>query len=211
MADSELSLLYKGVLYPDASAGLQRLASDFQNAAQRLQPIMMTELTRHLQSTAQRVVAKNSGAWPGGTTGSSLSRRSGTGVSSLLRGVRVSSTGGGLEGSISGAFYLAIHEYGGEMRATRAQYMTIPLPEALNANGTPKRQSAREWNNTFVGKSRNGNLIVFQRRGRLIVPLYVLKKQVRIRARLGLRQAQADAMDTFINRLAKLVTEEVMQ
>ncbi len=48
---------------------------------------------------------------------------------------------------------------------------------ALNANGTPIKLSAREWTNTFVAKSKAGNLIIFQKRGRQIAPLYVLEEQ----------------------------------
>jgi hypothetical protein len=42
------------------------------------------------------------------------------------------------------------------------------------------------------------------------VPLYVLKKEVRIRPRLGLIKAQEDAIDKFIWRVATLVAEEVL-
>jgi hypothetical protein len=108
-------------------------------------------------------------------------------------------------------FYLNIHEYGGVIRATNAQFLTIPLPEALNSNGTPKFMSARQWNDTFVALSKKGNLIIFQRRGREIVPLYVLKKQVTIRARLGLRKTQSEGMDLFIDRVANAVTKELME
>jgi hypothetical protein len=64
--------------------------------------------------------------------------------------------------------------------------------------------------NTFVGRSKAGNLIIFQRKGRTIVPLYVLKKEVRIKARLGLRRAQQDGMDLFVGRLVEAVTKEIM-
>lgn len=206
----ETALLYKNQMYSDASRGMQILREDFEAAARRIQPMLALELRRHLQSTAQLLAQRHSGSWPGGTTATTLSRRSGEAMDSLKKGVRVTSGVAGVEGSMSGAFYLTIHEYGGTIRATRAQYLTIPLREALNSNGTPKKRSAREWNNTFVGQSKKGNLIIFQKRGRLIVPLYVLKKEVKIKARLGLRQAQADAMDEFVDRVAKAVRQEIM-
>lgn len=207
----ETSLLYKNTLYSDASAGMQRLKEDFEAAARRIQPMLQTELRRHLQLVAQTLKQKHSGAWPGGTTATTLSRRSGEAMDSLERGVKITSGSAGAEGSLSGAFYLTIHEYGGTIRATKAQFLTIPLKEALNSNGTPKYQSARQWNNTFVAMSKRGNLIIFQRRGRLIVPLYVLKKQVKIRARLGLRKTQAELMDQFVDRVADAVARELME
>lgn len=206
----ETSLLYKNTLYSDASTGMQALQRDFEASARRIQPMLAQELLRHLQLVAQQLAEKHSGAWPGGTTATTLSRRSGEAMESLKKGVKIQQGTSGVEGTMSGVFYLTIHEYGGTIRATKAQYLTIPLPAALNSNGTPKKRSAREWNNTFVGQSKAGNLIIFQRNGRLITPLYVLKKSVKIRARLGLRKAQEDAMDLFVNRVARFVAEDIM-
>jgi hypothetical protein len=208
--ESSLSLLYKNTVYSDANVGLQRIRHDFEQASQKIKPILMTELTRYLQLIAQQVAERNSAPWPGGTTPTSLSRRSGEAMESLKQGVRISMGSVGPVGDMYGVFYLFVHEYGGTMRAKNAQYLTIPLPAALNSDGTPKMRSAREWNDTFVGRSRAGNLIVFQRQGRLVVPLYVLKKEVRIRPRLGLIKAQEDAIDKFIWRVATLVAEEVL-
>lgn len=208
--EAGISLLYKNTMYSDASSGMQALQRDFEASAARIKPMLAQELLRHLQIVAQTLAQKHSGAWPGGTTSSSLSRRSGEAMDSLKKGVKVTDGIGGIEGSMSGAFYLTIHEYGGTIRATKAQYLTIPLKAALNSNGTPKKRSAREWNNTFVGQSKAGNLIIFQRQGRQLIPLYVLKKSVKIKARLGLRKAQEDAVDAFIGRVANIVAEDIM-
>jgi hypothetical protein len=208
--DIKLSLLYKNVLYSDANVGLQALAHHFKSAAQRVKPILRQELVRHLQQTVQLIASRNSASWPGGTTATTISRRSGAAMESLKKGIKITDGAYGPTGEMWGVFYLFVHEYGGTMRAKKSQFMTIPLPAALNSDGTPKHRTAREWNDTFVAESRAGNLIIFQRQGRLIVPLYVLRKEVRVPARLGLRQAQADAMDKYIWAVAKLVTEEVL-
>jgi hypothetical protein len=208
---TDFSLLYKNVVYSDANVGLQMLRRNFEVAAQRIKPILRAELTRHLQKTVQLIASKNSQPWPGGTTSTSISMRSGEAMQSLKQGVQVTDGAVGPTGYMYGVFYLFVHEYGGTMRAKRAQYMTIPLPAALNSDGTPKKRNAREWNNTFVGESKAGNLIIFERHGREVVPLYVLKKEVRVRARLGLRKAQEDAMDVFIWAVANLVANEVMK
>lgn len=209
--DIEARLLFKGVLYPEAQMGIRAFQQDLEKAALNVAPLLRLELLKHLQAVASKVAAKHSGPWPGGTTPTTLSRRSGAAMTSLMEGVSVSGTGASIEGTMSGAFYLSIHEYGGTIRATRAQFLTIPLPAALNSNGTPKYMAARQWNDTFVGRSKAGNLLIFQRRGREIVPLYVLKKEVKIKARLGLRKAQEGAMDLFVERVARAVTREIME
>ena len=87
------------------------------------------------------------------------------------------------------------------IRPKRAKWLTIPLPAVMTKAGVA-RGTARSFmdeggtfGNTFIAKSKAGNLIIFgQRRvmkgkkmGELrsnIVPLFVLKKQVKIDARI---------------------------
>lgn len=79
----------------------------------------------------------------------------------------------------------------------RAGALTIPLPAAMNAQGVAKG-SARDksiFGETFLAKSESGNMIIFgktlyvkgkkagQAKGK-IVPLFVLKKSVRVPARI---------------------------
>jgi hypothetical protein len=85
------------------------------------------------------------------------------------------------------------------IKPKHGKYLTIPLEAAKAGKGGqgPGRGSARggPWGETFVGKSKAGNLIIFgrlritkgKRVGELrsrIVPLFLLKKQVIIRARI---------------------------
>jgi hypothetical protein len=64
----------------------------------------------------------------------------------------------------------------------------------------PYRRSARDWDNTFVARSKKGNLIIFQRRGVQITPLYVLKTSVKIPARLGMGQTLNIGIPYFVER-----------
>ncbi|PIE12175.1 MAG: hypothetical protein CSA70_10550 [Rhodobacterales bacterium] len=93
---------------------------------------------------------------------------------------------------------------GGVIRARNATYMTIPLKAALKPDGTPRRV-AREWRNTRVIRSKRGVLLIVQRRGRRDVPLYALKKQVRVRARLGLRKEMGKQQSVFFREIAKYI------
>jgi hypothetical protein len=78
-----------------------------------------------------------------------------------------------------------------------SQYLTIPLPAALNSTGTA-RGTARDsgvFGETFIKKSKNGNLIIFGKlnytKGKKvgqaksdILPLFVLKKSVDVPVRI---------------------------
>lgn len=199
----ELEFSYKNKRYQDAAAGLKALGRDLADAEQRIAPILKQQLLKYLQSTAETLAQRHSTPYPGGTTPTTLSRRSGNAIASIKGSVRVTGQAlGDIKGHIGGAFYLRIQEFGGTIRPKNSKYLTIPLGEALNADGTPKKKSAREWNNTFVAMSKAGNLIIFQKRGRQIVPLYVLKKQVTIPARLGMGKALRDGIDVFVDAVA---------
>lgn len=106
---------------------------------------------------------------------------------------------------------MGIHETGGVITPRRSKYLTVPLPAALNRDGTPKKKSARKWKNTFVIKSKKGNLIIMQNRGRgkKPVPLYVLKPSVRIRPRLGLNSAWDRHVGLFLSKWGNKVADTI--
>lgn len=153
-----------------------------------LAQIASQEIRRYMTRVSDELIRRHSGPWPGGTTATSLSKRSGSGIRSI-RNFSVRIKGEAVEGVWRLRGYMNFHEKGGVIRARRAKYLTIPLPAALDHRGVPRYQSAREWDNTFLGRSRAGNLIIFQKRGNGVVPLYVLKKSVRIPPRLGMRRS----------------------
>ena len=78
------------------------------------------------------------------------------------------------------------HEFGATIRA-KGNWLTVPLRDASTAEGVPRRARAGDWAKTFVIKVR-GKLFIVQRRGKRLAFLYILKKSVRIPARLGLKQ-----------------------
>lgn len=84
--------------------------------------------------------------------------------------------------------YARVHEHDGTtiIRAKRGKYLTIPLDEAKTARGVA-RGKARDFLDTFVRRSKAGNLIIFQDRADTIVPLFVLKEQVSVKGRPALR------------------------
>lgn len=74
-----------------------------------------------------------------------------------------------------------------------------------NADGSLKRPSARMWRNTRVIKARNGSLVIAMRQGRRWVPLYSLKKEVRVRGRLGLRRELSRQQPAFWKQFSREV------
>jgi hypothetical protein len=115
-----------------------------------------------------------------------------------------------IQGRLGSALpYAKIHETGGTITAKKSKYLTIPLPAALGPNGVPKKKSAKDWDSTFVAKSKKGNLIIFHKEGGRTVPLYVLKTSVKIPARLGLRETLEAGMGYFVEKSMGSMLKEI--
>lgn len=212
MASVEFALNIENKRYSSAYLGLKALANNLNKATDSLGVPLSAELRRFLQKSMNDLSMKHSTPWPGGTTSSTLSKRSG-GFARALKDAS-SVTGSKLSdvrGQIAIPKEMVIHETGGTVSAKKAKYLTIPLKAALNANGTPIKQKARDWPNTFVAESKKGNLLIFQRRGKEVVPLYVLKKSVHIPPRLGLVKNVEGQMPAFIDKLFEALVSEIMK
>jgi hypothetical protein len=198
---ASFELRYKGQTYEQAAAGLRRLARSMTVRVDTLAPALRRELDRYLEEVTSELARRHSGPWPGGTGPDSLSVRSGHLLGALNDGAR--SAGTRLR-DITGRIVIpepyVIHEFGGRIAAEKASYLTIPLPAALDARGVPLKRSARDWQNTFVRESRRGNLLIFRRRGKEIVPLYALKREVRVPPRLGVRDRLQEHLPEFVER-----------
>lgn len=114
-----------------------------------------------------------------------------------LKDYEVESAPGAVAGKVTLTPGLGLQEVGGVIRARNVTYMTIPLKAALKEDGTLRKVKAREWRNTRVIRSPRGVLLIVQRRGRRDVSLYALKKEVRVRARLGLRKELSKQQRVF--------------
>lgn len=209
----EIEFDFRTKRYKSAVRGLEAFARVMDGATEKIPKVLKAHLLKYLQSVANALAEKHGKAWPGGTTPTTLSARSGKAVQEIKKSVRV--TGDSLDtlrGMIGSgdAFYLKIHETGGVIKAKNVKYLTIPLPAALNSNGTPKKPSARDWDNTFVAKSKKGNLIIFQKVGSKIIPLYVLKTSVKIPARLGMEKALRGGIPYFVDTTVAAMLKEIM-
>jgi hypothetical protein len=146
----------------------------------------------------------------GGTSDSRLKVRSGQ-LRASVRERIIDQKGEAIEGGVGfGTVYAWPHvgEAGEKTIITpkRAKYLTIPLEAAMTPSGVAKGSALNgPWGDTFIAKSKRGNLIIFGRMkmyqsvkvkgtkvrgvsirkmGNKIVPLFLLKKSVTIPARI---------------------------
>lgn len=127
------------------------------------------------------------------STGGKLKRRSGE----MARGWVQASGGINLKSLFSevqnAVKYVAIHQFGGVIRARSSKFLTIPTDQNKTPAGVA-RVSARQLFQTKKAFVRGG--VIFENRGqgknRKPVPMFILKKEVRIPKRLMfLEQAEA--------------------
>lgn len=210
----DLEFNFRNRRFRNAARGLEFMGRSFERSVKDLGPIAQKELKDMLDTVADAMRQRHNTPWsPGaaplaaGSKAGTLARRSGTMAKAIAQSVKISGrTLNDIEGQISGP---AVHEFGATIRPKRAKFLTIPLPAALDSRGVPLKTKARDWPDTFVRKSRQGNLIIFQKRGRGIVPLYVLKREVKIPPRLGLQATLDVAADVFIDRVFDKMLREI--
>jgi len=181
-------------------AAFKELESDFDQAT----PVIQKSLKRALMHTAHILNNLHSSPWGGGVKSDNpyLQKRSGDGLREIMKSIKVGGNNlATIEGQIS-AGRMSIHETGGRITAKKSKYLTIPLPAAMDKRGVPLRKRARDWDKTFVRKSKKGNLLIFRKERNKIVPLYLLKKSVKIKPRLRLGKTLDGQMTVFQHRLA---------
>lgn len=196
-----------GISCGDWSAAADELGKQLFGALDRVAGQLAIDLNMTLQAVNRTMEARHGGAWPlsgdlFGTLPDRLASRTGGGLKSIARSISVVAASQGdnlVAGKISAAD-LSIHETGATVTAKSAKYLAIPLRDALDSRGVPLKKGPREWTNTFIKESKRGNLIIFMRQGRKIVPLYLLKRSVTIRPRLGLAEALDAQLSYFENR-----------
>ena len=142
-------------------------------------------MRRHLERVTD-ILAKRHNRAPGATGANALAKITGEGIARLQE-AEVQKRGAEIVGVIPLVQHMVTQEFGGVIKAKGQGYLTVPLPAALNSDGTPKKPSALLWRKARVIKSKRGNLLIAVKNGRQWIPLYALKREVKIPARLGMR------------------------
>jgi hypothetical protein len=201
-----------GKTFADIEAAFAQLGTELDRAFEQAVVSVPPLLLASLRKVAQQLQAIHGNPWNGGVvnSGSSLQRRSGEGLKSILESIRVMNSGDIVTGHIS-AGSLSFHETGGTIKATRSQYLTIPLPAAMDSRGVPLRERARQWDHTFVKRSKSGNLIIFRSLpgARQLTPLYLLKTSVKIKPRLRMAETLMGEMGYFETRLFERISDYI--
>lgn len=208
----ELEFTFRNKRYGDAEKGLRAFASALNKDWDGAAKVLSRELKEFLEQVAKAMASRHSGGWPGGTGTQTLSRRSGKLTDSIMKSVEVrGQTFATLQGFIGAMVpYANIQEMGGTITPKKSKFLAIPLAAALNSKGVPLKPGPRSWANTFVAKSKAGNLIIFQKRGASIVPLYVLKTSVTIPPRLGFRKTLEVGIPYFVDRVMDQLVKDII-
>ena len=185
--------------------GLNRVILKIDKLDEEVMGVIMRVFRRQSQSMANYIIIRH---LTGGTTSDRLARRTGT-LAKSTRPRKVERKGKKVVGGVVlGTEYAKVHV--GEkgkvttIRPRRAQFLAIPLSAAKTAAGVP-RGRPRDFGNTFIQRSRRGNLLIFQKRLGSIVPLFALKKEVRIPARVHLEEVAS----AFAGRIAKDIEQSI--
>jgi hypothetical protein len=195
------SVSVNGTTYADISAAANAIHRDLEKQAEEGMQRVSRTMQRALSDLYREMEQQHGNPWPqgGGPWGTDpdrLSVRSGRGLRTIRDSILVTPGADEVSGQISTGS-MTVHETGAVIRARNARYLTIPFRAALDSRGMPLRQRARDWDNTFIARSRRGNLIIFRKEtGGTITPLYLLKSSVEIPRRLGL----GDAFERMIPR-----------
>jgi hypothetical protein len=210
MIDIKASLNGKGEV--TVGGAFADLATHLDRGKREMMSILKNQIEMYLEEIATAMEAKHSGPYKGGTTPDSLSKRSGEGIASIRKSISI--TGNSINnvvGKMGGVFYLGVQEEGGTLTPKSAQYLTVPLDAALDANGVPKRLSVREWDNTFVGTSRDGSkkIVYLRLLDHKVLPLYLLVSKVSIVPRLGMKKEAENRLTDLTTKLSAAIVAAI--
>lgn len=198
----------------DARKGMERLAFKLGKSVEDAAPVLAKEIENYLNEVRLALIQRHSKPFSNPTnapaTGEDdLLRRSG-GITNIRVAIQAANDLNQIAGRLIVPFPISVHEKGATIKAKRSQYLTIPMPAALDSRGIPLRRSARDWENTFVQRSKRGNLLIFQRQGGTIVPLYLLKRSVKIPPRLEAQKTINAGADFFVDHAIDAMAKAIL-
>lgn len=202
----ELEVQIGGRRFRNAERGLRTFANSIEKRFDKFTPIAKKEIRELLDVVILALRRRHNTPWragqrlPDGESQGKLASRSGGLLRSLRR--QVGGSGGSVFGTLFGSGLLNVHEDGKTIRARKAKFLAIPLPDALDSRGLPKKRGPRDYRDTFVRRTKRGNLVIFQKKaGGQLVPLFLLQKTSKIPKRLGLVKTMETAIPVFESRL----------
>lgn len=164
--------------------GIQRISVYLERLDEKIWRAAKAVVARQSKAMTKYVIARH---LTGGTSKDRLAVRTGH-LRRTTKAKPVKEEKGAIVGGTSfGAKYARVHVGPRGKKTTitpkRAKYLAIPLAAAKTPAGVA-RGGPRDFPDTFVFRSKAGNLIIGQRRRDRVVPLFVLKKRVTIPTRV---------------------------
>jgi hypothetical protein len=204
-----------GKAFAQIEQAFDQLGKDVDMAVTESMRLVAPMLMASLYNVARKLSAMHGSPWNKSVYSSSpnLQNRSGQGLASIYKSIGLMAKNGDLVSARISGGELSFHEKGGTIRAKSGGYLTIPLPAAMDGRGVPLKQRARQWDHTFVKRSKKGNLLIFRRLpgARELTPLYILKPSVYIRPRLKMEPTILDEMGYFETRLFERISHVIDQ
>lgn len=156
-------------------------AKQLQTALARVPDALQNELRQALEKILRRFEREFVSTRLSGRPG--LNRKSGNLARSWVREVRGRKLADLQARFATRVKYAPIHEFGGIIRPVKARFLAIPLDDA-RVRGIAA--SPRDFPDGFFMRSKGGKLLFGINQGETFVPLFVLKRSVKIPARMGL-------------------------
>lgn len=202
-------------------ATVQEIRELFKKIDLRFQTVQNSVLPVFLNSIDQNIVKLIITKYLSGRSGK-LRTRTGNLKSSIRADAKVvdkEQLRGTIEAGGPAAEYAQIQEEGGTIRASGGGWLTVPLEVnkdarkilfTLAGNNKGGWTSARDFDNTFLQLSKKGNLIIFQNKGKKIIPLFILQSQVQIKPKYYLRDGIKAGSGKVFDDVMKQVVSEIM-
>lgn len=203
--------------FDNIGAAVDALQTEMQQAMQSATIESGVAMEMFMTRVQSNLLERHGSNWPlssnvWGSDPQRLAMRSGRGLDSVFKSIKVSINNGRngswlVQGQVSTG-KLSIHETGGTLRPETGKYMALPLRAALSPSGVPLKSGPRQWDNTFVRRTRNGNLIIFRKDRGTVVPLYLLSQSVTIPPRLRLAETIDANLSYFQNKTLQAFERE---
>jgi len=201
-----LSIKYRGKSYDSPDGAIKALNENYKNLPKRALPKVKKIMDEYAKRVIIGMKAKHGRPYPNGTSDTTLSRRSGKGYKSWRNRTTMNLAKNQVSVKIDKVGYYHFQETGATVTPSNRKYLAIPLPAALNDDGTPQKDSLSDWDNTFIRKSKSNpeNLVVYVKlSNKRAVPIYALTKRVKLPPRLGFQKAKNTLLPIYLDKIKK--------
>lgn len=205
----KMRVMYNGANLADAALLPQHLEKQLRDNMDVIPVAAKSAMEVWLEKIISDVKNKHSAPWKAGQVNPNLYRRSGRGIKSLRYSVRKDNRKLSAVGSIYLNEYMYMHTSNKsymDIKPVKSKYLAIPLPEALDSRGVPKKLSPLQWKHTHVMSRKKGGYIIYQNISKNKKKLlYVLLPAVKVRPRIKMQGTigfnQQYFIETFRNEL----------